>query len=32
MSVYTRLFLALVSLAAAATAWVVAIEAIRRVI
>ncbi len=32
MSVYTRLFLALVALAAAAAAWVVAIEAIRRVI
>jgi hypothetical protein len=32
MSVYTRLFLALVALAAAAAAWVVVIEAIRRTI
>jgi hypothetical protein len=32
MSVHVRLLLALVAVAAAAAAWVVAIEAIRRVI
>lgn len=32
MSAYTRLFLALVALAAAAAAWIVVIEAIRRTV
>ena len=32
MNVYTRLVLALVSLAAAAAAWVIVIEAIRRTV
>jgi hypothetical protein len=32
MTVWTRLFLALVALAAAAAAWIVVIEAVRRTV